>query len=159
MRSHLSSPSNAPLFSTQGERAVIFGLPNCGQVCAEKHIPGFIKQFNKLKEEGVSKIFCIAVGNSTAASEFAKKIDLDTSKISLLSDPTGAFTRQLGVELGPIDAPGPRSLRYAAFIEDGILLKMRVDASPADVKQSSAENMVDVVMSCNGKRPATKAKK
>lgn len=44
--------------------------------------------------------------------------------LQVVSDPNGAFTRFLGMEQGAPDASGARSLRYAAVVDDGVLLKV-----------------------------------
>lgn len=44
--------------------------------------------------------------------------------LQVVSDPNGAFTRFLGMEQGTPDAAGARSLRYAAVVDDGVLLKV-----------------------------------
>jgi peroxiredoxin len=45
-------------------------------------------------------------------------------QVEVMADTTGAFARQLGVELGSAGEPGARSMRYSAVVEDGILLKL-----------------------------------
>lgn len=42
----------------------------------------------------------------------------------VVTDPNGAFTRFLGMDQGAPDAAGARSLRYAAVVDDGVLLKV-----------------------------------
>lgn len=143
----------------QGEKAVVVGLPDCGAVCGEKHIPSYLKQYDALRKEGVSKIFCVAVGDAAAADDWASKTKIDPSRITMTADTTGAFARQLGVEVGSVDAPGPRTLRYSAYVDDGTLLKLRVERNAAEVKETSAETMVDIVALCHGKRQRSKGKK
>jgi len=49
----LASSSRAPLSSsppppsTQGKRAVIFGVPDMGDVCTNKHVPSFLEQVRR----------------------------------------------------------------------------------------------------------------
>ncbi len=47
-----------------------------------------------------------------------------SAALQVVSDPNGAFTRFLGMDQGAPDAPGARSLRYAAVVDDGVLLKV-----------------------------------
>lgn len=42
----------------------------------------------------------------------------------VVTDENGAFTRFLGMEQAAPDAAGARSLRYAAVVDDGTLLKV-----------------------------------
>jgi hypothetical protein len=45
-------------------------------------------------------------------------------QVKVAADANGSWTRYLGLELAPPDQPGPRSLRYAAIVDDGVLLKL-----------------------------------
>jgi len=105
---------------------VIFGVPDCGKVCTEQHVPGYLKEWESLRRLGVSQILCITVTNNPAAAEaWAKQIGADGSTIAVAADTNSGLTRMLGVELGePTSTTGPKSLRYAALIDNGILLKM-----------------------------------
>ncbi|KAI7841316.1 hypothetical protein COHA_004935 [Chlorella ohadii] len=130
----------------KGQRAVLFGVPDCGKVCSEQHVPGFLQRWDELRRLGVNKILCVAVGDVAAADAWAQKVGIaDGSKIQVVSDPNGAFTRFLGMDQGAPDAPGARSLRYAAVVDDGVLLKVCVDKSPAEAQRSSAASVVDVL--------------
>ncbi|EFN57532.1 hypothetical protein CHLNCDRAFT_143139 [Chlorella variabilis] len=130
----------------KGEKAVVFGVPDCGKVCSEQHVPSFLQRGDELRRLGISKILCVAVGDPAAADSWAQKLSLsDGSKIQVVADTNGAFTRFLGVELAAPDAPGARSQRYAAVVDDGVLLKVRVDKSPAEAKASSAGSIVEVI--------------
>jgi peroxiredoxin len=147
-----SHPLNHPrLLSSSPQstktKTVIFGVPDCGKVCSEQHLPGYLKEFDNLRQQGVSKIFCVVVGDPAAAQEWAKKQTVDSSKVTVAADAQGGLTRLLGVEMGALDAPGARSQRYAAVITDGVLLKIKVDKTPAEVKESSAENIVKLLKS------------
>jgi peroxiredoxin len=109
----------------QGHKAVLFGVPDCGKVCSEQHVPSFLQRFNELRQLGVSRILCVAVGDEAAAKAWAQQQELaDGSKIQVVTDPNAAFTRFMGMELAPPDAAGARSQRYAAVVDDGVLLKV-----------------------------------
>ena len=59
------------------------------------------------------------------ADAWGKKVGIDGSNIvRMAADPIQAATRMLGMELGEPKAAGPRSLRYAAILDDGVILKM-----------------------------------
>lgn len=117
------SPQPAP----QGHKAVVFGVPDCGKVCSEQHVPGYLQRWDDLRRLGVSRIVCVAVGDPAAADAWAAGLGAgvaDSSKVTVAADANGAFTRFLGMDQGAVDAPGPRSLRYAAVVDDGTLLKV-----------------------------------
>jgi peroxiredoxin len=130
----------------QGHKAVLFGVPDCGKVCSEQHVPSFLQRFNELRQLGVSRILCVAVGDEAAAKAWAQQQELaDGSKIQVVTDPNAAFTRFMGMELAPPDAAGARSQRYAAVVDDGVLLKVCVDKSPAEARASTADTIISVL--------------
>lgn len=115
------------LCSIQGHKTVVFGVPDCGKVCSEKHVPGYLAAWDELQRQGVTRLLCVAVGDPAAADAWAASLGdgvADGSKVQVAADTNGAFTRFLGMEQGGVDAAGARSLRYAAVIDDGILLKV-----------------------------------
>ena len=103
---------------------MIFGVPDCGKVCSEKHVPGFLKNWDALRKEGITQILCVAVAEPAEAAEWGRKVGIDGTKISIAADPIQAATRILGMELADPKAAGPKSLRYAAVLENGVILKM-----------------------------------
>lgn len=42
----------------------------------------------------------------------------------MVADSSGSWTRYLGLELALPSELGPRSLRYAAIVDDGVLIKL-----------------------------------
>lgn len=81
------SPAALPCFPrslTQGQRTVVFGVPDCGKVCSEQHVPSFLQHWNELRRLGVNKILCVAVGDAAAADAWAQKVGIaDGSKIQV----------------------------------------------------------------------------
>jgi peroxiredoxin len=68
----------------QGEKAVLFGVPDCGKVCSEQHLPSYLQQWDELRRLGVTKILCVAVGDPAAADSWASKMKVDDgSKIQV----------------------------------------------------------------------------
>jgi peroxiredoxin len=131
----------------RGQLVAMFGVPDMGKVCTEKHLPDFLKNAEKLRKCGVEKIACAAVAPSAQLEEWAKKAGI-SGQISLIADEDGAMTRMLGLDLpatGKTDAGGPRSQRYVALVDSGILLKLKVEANMAEVKESSAESVMKIL--------------
>lgn len=136
----------APLAALlKGKKAVIFGVPDCGKVCSEQHLPGFVREWEALRAQGVTQILCVTVSEPVDAQKWATKLQVDPSKVTVAADANSALTRFLGVERGSPGSAGPRSMRYAALVEDGILLKLKIDKSPGEVAESCAESMVKLL--------------
>ncbi|GAB4816716.1 hypothetical protein N2152v2_003762 [Parachlorella kessleri] len=133
----------------KGQKTVVFGVPDCGKVCSQQHVPGYLEQADKLRQLGITQILCVAVGDPSATQHWAESAKVDPTKVKVATDANGSWTRYLGVELGQPDQPGARSLRYAAVVDDGVLLKLKVDADPAKVDASSAVSVVNMLQQCN----------
>lgn len=71
----------------QGERIAIFGVPDCGKVCSEKHVPGFVAEADTLRHFGITKILCVVVGDASEAQQWAEKLNLDHNKVKRSSWP------------------------------------------------------------------------
>ena len=134
------------LFKTQGKRCVVFGVPNMGSVCANAHVPSYVEAAAALGDAGVDKVFCVAsaaepvqaLAWGASVLEKAKA----SGKIETLADRDGSFARMLGVDAPP-ESPVPTH-RYACLVEDGILLKLKVEADPAKCDNTRG----DVMLQC-----------
>jgi hypothetical protein len=57
----------------------------------------------------------------------------------VLADKDQGFMRLLGLELGPT---GPQCQRFAGVVDNGILLRLKVEASPGDLKLTHVQGML-----------------
>ena len=60
----------------------MFGVPDCGRVCSEQHLPGYLREAERFRALGISKILCVVVGDAAAAQEWARGLKVDPSKAS-----------------------------------------------------------------------------
>ena len=77
-------------------------------------------------------IYCVNDGAVMAA--WAKDQKIEGSMITFLADPTGEFTRHLGMQIAsPVDVLGPgRCKRFAMVIEDGNVIAQSVSEAYGD---------------------------
>jgi len=144
---HPQPPTHLHLLQNpQGKRCVVFGVPNMGSVCANAHVPSYVEAASALGDAGVDKVFCVA-----SAAEPVQALAWGASvlekanasgKIETLADRDGSFARMLGVD-APKGSPVPTH-RYACLVEDGILLKLKVEADPAKCDNTRG----DVMLAC-----------
>ncbi|KAG2482671.1 hypothetical protein HYH03_018408 [Edaphochlamys debaryana] len=129
----------------KGKKVVLVGFPG-GPVCVEKHIPGYIAQVDKLASMGMDKVVCVTVDEPAKVAELAAKPSLSgSSRVELLADRNGGLVRLLGLEIGTPESSGPKCQRYAAVVEDGVLLKLKVEGAPAELKVTDATSMINLV--------------
>ncbi|CAD7696980.1 unnamed protein product [Ostreobium quekettii] len=120
----------------KGHKVLLVGLPG-GKVCAEKHVPEYLHRASELVPAVFDKIVCImpeACGDlKPIVAEAAK------SEVAVVEDQSGAFARMMGLER---TGGGAKSQRFAAIVEDGILLGLRVEKAPGEVKATTVDNML-----------------
>ncbi|GIM06936.1 hypothetical protein Vretimale_11175 [Volvox reticuliferus] len=92
---------------------------------------------------GVDKVLCVTVEDPAKVAELATKLGASgESRVELLADRNCGLVRLLGLEIGTLEGAGPKCQRYAAVVEDGVLLKLRVESAPADLKVTDAKSMI-----------------
>jgi peroxiredoxin len=106
------------------KKTVLFGVPDCGKKCSEEHVPGYLKSWDTLRRQGITQVLCVSVDEPAVADAWGKSVGVDGSTVQIVADPSQALTRLLGMELGGPGAPGPRSLRYAVLLDNGVVLKV-----------------------------------
>ncbi|KAL6759726.1 peroxiredoxin type II [Haematococcus lacustris] len=143
--------SLASLF--KGKKVMVVGFPG-GKVCTEKHIPGYVQMTDMFERKGVDKVLCVTPMDPAAVQELASRPGLTSPKVELVSDKGGAFVRLLGLELGSQAEGGPQCQRYAGIVEDGILLKVKVERSPAELQHTDAKSMCELWEAVYGHVPS-----
>lgn len=127
----------------KGHISVICGLPDMGKVC-EEHVKGFLDQAEALKDEGVKKVMILAVDKASVVDRWLReKHGEASSSVMALGDDNGAFTRMLGVNINDPDR-AQKTQRFSALVDNGILLKMRVEDSCGKIKESNADSILSM---------------
>lgn len=124
----------------KGKRVVLFGIPGAfTPSCQEKHLPGYLKNADKIKNEGVDEIICVAVNDPFVLKAFARELGSE-GKITFWSDGNAVFAKATGLELDAAGAGlGLRNKRFSMLIEDGRIESMDVEEKASEVDLSSAE--------------------
>lgn len=129
----------------------IFGVPDRGSVCSQTHVPGYLKELDALRKQGITQIVCVSRGDPATVDSWGKEIaGKNLNTIMFAADPNGGLTRLLGMDVEQGSEEGPRSLRYSLALEDGIILKVMVEKNIGDVKETSGKNMVEFLRSRPG---------
>jgi peroxiredoxin len=105
------------------------------------------KKVPELKAAGVDKVVCVTAGDPEQVRRWAADngFDRDTA-LCVLADRDRAFMRLLGLELGAdaggAGAAGPPCQRFAAVVDNGVLLRLKVEAAPGDLKLTQVQCML-----------------
>ena len=125
-----------------GKKVALFAVPGAfTPTCSAKHLPGFVNNFDSLKQKGIDRIVCVSVNDVFVMSAWAKDQKVG-DKVLLLADGNGVFAKALGLEL---DAKGfgmgTRSQRYSMIVDNGVVKQLNVEAG-GEFKVSAAEHML-----------------
>lgn len=127
------------------KKVVLFAVPGAfTPTCSAKHLPGYLSNLEALHGKGVETIACIAVNDPFVMGAWAKDQDVQ-GRILMLADGSGAFTKQLGLELDlTARGLGVRSQRYAMVVDHGTVTSLNVEP-PGGFEVSRAETVLQAL--------------
>ncbi len=142
---HQGSPghkvSTGSLFS--GKRAILFGVPGAFTPgCNRTHLPGYINDAEDFHAKGISEIVCVAVNDAFVMAAWGEALGAD-GKVRLLADPTGAFTKAMGLEVNATALGGLRSKRYAMIVDNGVVTHLELEPDGFGLSCSLSSSMID----------------
>jgi thioredoxin-dependent peroxiredoxin len=107
-----------------GKKIVLFALPGAfTPTCSSTHAPGYEKLYEEFKALGVDEVICLSVNDAFVMFQWAK--NLGVSKIFMLPDGNGEFSRKMGMLVEKDNLGfGMRSWRYSMYVNDGKIEKM-----------------------------------
>lgn len=122
------------------KKVVLFGVPGAfTPTCSAKHLPGFVQEADALHAKGVDSIVCMSVNDVFVMGAWGKDQGVG-DKILMLADGSGAFTKELGLELDLVARGlGMRSQRFALVADNGRVTHLAVEAHGGfDVSRAEA---------------------
>eukprot|EP00877_Chromochloris_zofingiensis_P004582 jgi/Chrzof1/14124/Cz08g25280.t1 len=126
-----------------GKRAVLFAVPGAfTSVCSSKHVPQYVQHYDDLRNKGVQSLVCVAVNDPYVMREWAKALNVDDSKLPMMSDGDGIWCARLGL-LQHIKGHGLRAIRHSMLLDDGVVKILNVEEpGPKSYKVSGPEHML-----------------
>ncbi|KAF3441909.1 hypothetical protein FNV43_RR15824 [Rhamnella rubrinervis] len=127
---------------TAGKKVILFGVPGAfTPTCSLKHVPGFIEKAEELKSKGVDDILLLSVNDPFVMKAWAKTYP-ENKHIKFLSDGSGKYTRELGLELDLSEKGlGIRARRFALLVDDNKVKVANVETG-GEFTVSSAEDIL-----------------
>ncbi|WP_135501764.1 peroxiredoxin [Roseovarius aestuariivivens] len=137
---------SADVFASR--RVVLFAVPGAfTPACSDSHLPGYERHHDALVAQGIDSVVCLAVNDAFVMYQWA--LSRDISKVMMLPDGNGEFTRKMGMLVERTgQGMGMRSWRYAMLVEDGCITKMFIEPGFRDnppgvpLEVSGAETML-----------------
>merc|ERR1711994_619104 len=107
---------------------IIFGVPGAFTPgCSKTHLPGYIADFDKIKEKGVELIACVAVNDPFVMEAWGKAHGAD-GKVLMLADTCAELTKALDIELDATPILGNvRCQRFSMVVEGGKITAFNVE--------------------------------
>lgn len=112
----------------EGRRAIVMGMPGAfSPTCAQKHLPDFIGNAERLRSAGFQLLACITPNDPWVMDRWARELD-PARKIRFLSDGNLELTRKLGLSVWADSYHlGERSARYTMILKDAVVEKLAVE--------------------------------
>ena len=125
------------------DKIILFGLHGAfTPTCSTKHLPGFIKSLNTLKEKDIKKVICISINDPFVMDAWGKAHNV-SNKILMVGDSNGDFTKNIGAEVNLVKRGlGIRSSRYTMLVEKGKVVKISEEEIAGKCESSAAENFL-----------------
>ena len=140
-------PKEQSIIETLGNsKALLFGLPGAyTSTCSKLHLPGYVKNAEKLKAKGINKIFCISVNDPHVMNAWGEANHVGKN-ITMLADPYLSFTKLIGAEIDRNSkGMGIRSSRYAMIIENLKVQNIQEEEETKNCGISSAEGVLEII--------------
>lgn len=129
----------------KGKKILMFALPGAfTPTCSAKHVPGYVQHIDAIKAKGVDEVWCVAVNDAFVMGAWGREQKVD-GKVRMMGDGSATWTKALGLELDLVArGMGVRSQRYAAYIVDGVVKVLHVEAAGA-FEVSDAASMISAI--------------
>jgi peroxiredoxin len=129
----------------KGKRVAIIGVPGAyTPTCSAKHLPGYVRNFDRLKAKKVDEIWCVAVNDAFVMASWGRNQKAE-GKVRMLGDGNAAWARALGLELDlSARGMGTRLQRFSMLAEDGVVTRLNVE-NPGKFEVSDADTLLSQI--------------
>ena len=129
----------------KNKNIILFGLPGAyTSVCSAKHLPGYVKNFEKYKAKGIDHVMCVSVNDPFVMNAWGKNHKVE-GKITMIGDPFLNFTKSIGADIDKSPRGlGIRSSRYTMLIDNLKVVKLREEKETGSCEISAAENFLNL---------------
>ena len=127
-------------------KVILFGLPGAfTPTCSVKHLPGFVKGADQLREKNIKKVLCVSVNDPFVMDAWGKIHNVQ-NKILMVADYKADFTKNIGAEFDLNKRGlGIRSSRYTMLVEKGNIVKIVEEETAGKCESTAAENFLKVI--------------
>jgi peroxiredoxin len=129
----------------KGKKILMFALPGAfTPTCSAKHVPSYVEHNAAIKAKGVDEVWCVAVNDAFVMGAWGRDQKVG-GKVRMMGDGSAQWTKALGLELDlSARGMGVRSQRYAAYIVDGVVKVLNIEAA-GKYEVSDAASMLKAI--------------
>ena len=129
----------------KGKKILMFALPGAfTPTCSAKHVPSYVEHATAIKAKGVDEVWCVAVNDAFVMGAWGREQKVG-AKVRMMGDGAAQWTKALGLELDlTARGMGVRSQRYAAYIVDGVVKVLHIEAA-GKYEVSDAASMLKAI--------------
>ncbi len=122
-----------------GKHVVLFSVPGAfTPTCSKEHLPSYVKNYDKIKAQGVDTIACMSVNDVFVMGAWGKDQDVG-DKVVMLADGSGDYAKKLGLELDLRDKGlGVRGKRFSMIVKNGVVEKLNIDEGKYEMSGAEA---------------------
>jgi len=127
---------------THNKKIIIFGVPGSfTPTCSEKHLPGYIKFYEKFKKLGVDDIFCLSVNDKYVLKAWLKSYT-NGYLIKGIADGNCEFSSIMNLSISySKNFMGKRCKRFALVANNNVIKQIYIEKK-GELLVSSAENVL-----------------
>lgn len=124
------------------KKAVLFGVPGAFTPgCSKTHLPGYIKESDALRQQGVDLIACVSVNDAFVMNAWGEAVG-STGRVELLADSKGELAKAMDLDFDASGALGNhRFKRFAAIVENGVVKQVFEEPDKTGLSVSLVENV------------------
>ena len=122
-----------------GKHVVLFSVPGAfTPTCSKEHLPSYVKNYDKIKAQGVDTIACLSVNDVFVMGAWGKDQGVG-DKVVMLADGSGDYAKKLGLELDLRDKGlGVRGKRFSMIVKNGVVEKLNIDEGKYEMSGAEA---------------------
>jgi len=126
----------------EDKHVIIFGVPGAfTPTCSEKHLPGFIKLYDRIINTNIDDVYCLSVNDAFVMKAWLLSY-IDNSRIKGIADGNGDFSKSLNLLVDQTkNFMGMRCTRFTLISIDNNIEKLFIE-KPGEFKVSLAENIL-----------------
>lgn len=130
----------------ENKHAVLVGYPGAfTPTCMATHIPDYINNAAKIREQGADEIICFSVNDPFVVTAFAEKLG-GKGLVNFVADGNGEFTKALGLDMDlSVAQLSVRGKRMSMVVKQNTVIEVNNEDSPKLTEVSSCSTILKQV--------------